>query len=66
MPNTPDAKLVLTAENRTQAAFNAVKRSIGEVERQSLSLRNALGALGVGLSVGGLAAFVKSPIDSPA
>lgn len=50
------AKLVITAENRTQIAFNAIKRNMDEVQSSAGRLTAALGAIGVGLSVGGIAA----------
>lgn len=50
-------KIILTAEDRTAGALNAVKGSIG-------GIAGAAASLGVALSAGGIAAFVKSTIDA--
>lgn len=59
-----DAKLRISAENKTKQAFDEIKRGMRDVEGASNSLRNSLAGIGVGLSLGGLAAFVKSGIDA--
>lgn len=64
MAQNPTARLDITAENRTKPAFDAVRRSMRDVEGATSSLHNTLAGLGVGLSLGGLAAFIKGTINS--
>lgn len=59
-----EAKIRISAVNATKAAFDEIKRSMNDVERAGSTLRAALGAVGVGLSFAGVAAFVKSGIDA--
>lgn len=46
----------ITAENRSQAAFDAVKRQMDSVAGAAGTLKNALGAIGVSTSFAGIAA----------
>jgi hypothetical protein len=59
-----EAKLRISAENRTQQAFGEIRRGIRDIDGASNALRGTLASLGVGLSLGGLAAFAKSGIDA--
>lgn len=59
-----EARLTLTAVDQTRAAFDAVKRNLGDVERVASNLTGLLTGLGVGLSAAGLVAFARSAIDA--
>lgn len=52
-----NTKIIISAEDRTAAALNSIKTSLGGVG-------SAAAALGVTLSVAGFAAFIKSTIDA--
>lgn len=55
----------ITATDRATQAFNSVKRSMGEVESAAAKVRNVLGGLGVGLSVGAFAtALIRETKDA--
>lgn len=56
--------IVLTADDRTSAAFANVKRNLDGLKGAASSVSGALAGIGVGLSVGGFAAFVKNSIDA--
>lgn len=49
---TPEAKVILTAQDRTAQAFRAVRANLGGLEQAASMAQRALGAIGVGLSVG--------------
>ncbi len=57
------AKIILSAEDRTAAAFGAVKSSLKGFNEQALQTSAALGALGASLTFAGMANFVKSTND---
>jgi hypothetical protein len=48
---TTEAKIVLTAQDRTSQAFRQVNQSLTGMQSAALSVRNALGSIGVGVSV---------------
>jgi len=50
------AKLIITAENRTQVAFDAVKRQMDSVSAAAVGLKGALGAIGLTTSFAGISA----------
>lgn len=58
------ADITLTAVDQTRAAFDSVKRNLGDVERVAGSLSSTLAGLGAGLSAGALIGFVRSSIDA--
>ena len=51
------ADITLTAVDQTRAAFDSVKRNLGDVERVAGSLSSTLAGLGAGLSAGALIGF---------
>lgn len=61
---TEKAKIVLEAEDRTRAAFASLKNNMTAVQRQSVALSSAFGAIVPALTVGGLAVFAKQGIDA--
>jgi len=63
MANT-NANITISAEDKTQKAFNSIKRSFSDLSGSATSFSGLMGGLGVGLSVAGLSAFVKSNIDA--
>lgn len=56
--------LLITAEDKTSAAFASAQQGLEKLRAASSSVSAALGALGVSLSAAGFAAFVKSSIDA--
>lgn len=61
-----DTKIVLTAEDRTLAAFNSAKRNLDGLSGGLSKVSGLLSTFGIGagLSGAGIAAFVKSSIDA--
>lgn len=59
-----DVKVLLTAEDRTSAAFKSADRSLQKLQDGANKLKVAFGALGVAVSVGGLATLAKQGIDA--
>lgn len=59
-----EAKFTLTAVDQTKAAFDSVKRNLGDVERQASALRSVFAGIGAGLSAGALVGFVRTAIDA--
>lgn len=61
-----DTKIVLTAEDRTLAAFQSAKRNLDGLSGGIAKLSGLLTGLGIGGAItgAGLAAFVKSSIDA--
>lgn len=59
-----DAKIVLSAEDRTRAAFGSLHASLAGVQTRAGALSAKLGALLPVLTVASLAAFAKSNIDA--
>lgn len=54
----------LAAEDRTEAAFRSLKRSMGDVSHSVVSLNSVLGTLGAGLSAGALVAYTRNVVNS--
>lgn len=52
MTNGP--RIIISATDNTQAAFRSVKQSLGGVQSAAATVRQALGAIGVGISVGAI------------
>lgn len=57
------AKIILSADDRTAAAFASVKNSLSTFNAQAVATNSALGALGASLTFAGMAQFVKSTND---
>lgn len=57
-------KILLEAEDRTRGAFDSAKSGLAGVATAASSANRLLATFGVGLSVVGLAAFIKSSIDA--
>lgn len=57
-------RIILTAEDKTAAAFASVKRGLSGLQSSASTFSRAFAGLGAGLSVAGLASFVKSSIDA--
>ncbi|MEW6415968.1 MAG: hypothetical protein AB1482_12010 [Pseudomonadota bacterium] len=55
----PVASIILTAVDKTRAAFNTVTGGIKSLKESALGLRSILAGLGVGLSLAGLVGQVK-------
>lgn len=56
--------ILLTADDRTRAAFESAKRGLAGLETSARSINGVLAGLGAGVTVGGLATFVKGSIDA--
>lgn len=56
--------ILLTADDKTKAAFDSAKRGLSGLEGAAVRINGVLAGLGAGLTVGGVAAFVKSSIDA--
>lgn len=56
--------IVLTADDKTRAAFDSARRNLDGLTSVAGKLNSVLGAVGVGASLGGLATFVKGSIDA--
>lgn len=59
-----ETKIVLTAEDRTGAAIESVKRGMKGMETYANKVREALGAIGVTFGAASAIAFVKGTIDA--
>lgn len=57
------AKIILSADDRTAAAFASVKNSLSTFNAQAAAAAGVLGSLGASLTFGGIAAFIKSTND---
>lgn len=62
-----EAKVILTAQDRTAAAFRSAKSGMADLQKGAAMARNALGALGVAFSAGaivsGFTRAAKSAMD---
>ncbi len=58
------ASIILSAEDRTRAAFASLKNNLKGVEQQSVALSGALAGIVPALTAGGLAVFAKQGIDA--
>ena len=63
MPNNR-AQLLITTVDQTRAAFDSIKRSLGDLSNAARSINGLLGELGLAVSAAGLGAMVKSSLDS--
>jgi len=61
-----DAKILLTAEDRTRAAFASVERSFAGLQGAAVSISNSLAALGGVAGVGALGLLAKNAIGAMA
>lgn len=59
-----EAKIVLTAEDRTKAAFNTAKKGLAEVNELASAAGLSFAALGAAGSIAGMVAMVKRINDS--
>ena len=58
------ANIVLTASDKTQAAFAAASKNLAGLKTAAAGLNASLAGLGVSLSAGAFAAFVKNSLDA--
>ena len=63
MPNNR-AQLLITAVDQTRAAFDSIKRNLGDLGNAARSISGLLGGLELAVSATGLGAMVKSSLDS--
>lgn len=61
---TPKTNIILSAEDRTAAAFASAKRGLDGFSGSLSKVSGLMAGLGVGVSVAGLTAFVKTSIDA--
>lgn len=61
---TNNVKVVLTAQDKTAAAFKTATANIGALKNSAASLAGSLGGLGAGISLVGILSLTKSVIDS--
>ena len=59
-----DAKFAISAEDKTRAAFESVKRNLSDMERTASTLRATFAGIGAGLSAAALVGFVRTAIDA--
>lgn len=59
-----NVNIKLTATDSTKAAFSSAQAGLNSLKQGATSVTSALAAIGVGVSVGGLALFAKSGIDA--
>lgn len=57
-------KIVITADDRTRSGLDSAQRRLRSVGAEAAKLSSILAGLGVGVSLGGLAAMVKSTADT--
>ena len=58
------AQILISAVDQTKTAFDSIKRGLGGLTDTARSANGLLANLGVGVSLAGLAAMVKSAIDT--
>ena len=58
-----EARIVLTAQNQTAAAFNSVKQGLGGVQRSANLLKSALGTIGFASGAFALSRFATQAIQ---
>ena len=61
---TNNVSILLTASDQTRAAFTSAQSGLDRMRASAGTLSSSLAKLGVGLSVGTFAAFVKNSIDA--
>ena len=59
MAGNNETRIVLTAEDKTAAAFGSVSRGLKQMEDQAAMASRALGAIGVTVSAAAMVAMVK-------
>jgi len=60
---TNNVKVVLTAQDKTAAAFKTATANLGALKASAAGVGNLLGGLGVGISIAGIVSLTKSVID---
>lgn len=60
----PVASIILTAVDRTKAAFGTVKNGLASMRESALGLRTLLAGLGAGISLAAFVGQMKSAIDA--
>jgi hypothetical protein len=58
------AQILISAVDQTKTAFDSIKRGLGGLTDTAKSVNGVLANLGVGVSLAGMAALVKSSIDA--
>ena len=58
------AQILISAVDQTKTAFDSIKRGLGGLTDTARSVNGLLANIGVGVSLAGLAAMVKSAIDT--
>ena len=58
------AQILISAVDQTKTAFDSIKRRLGGLTDSARSVNGVLANLGVGISLAGFGAFIKSAIDS--
>ena len=58
------AQILISAVDQTKAAFDSIKRGLGGLTDTAKSVNGVLANLGVGVSLAGIGAMIKSSIDS--
>jgi len=58
------AQILITAVDQTKTAFDSIKRGLGGLTDTAKSVNGVLANLGVGVSLAGIGAMIKSSIDS--
>ena len=59
-----DVKIVLSADDKTGAAFSSAAAGLGNLGSKAQSINAILASVGVGVSIGGIIGMVKSSIDA--
>ncbi len=57
-------RILISAEDKTGTAIASAQAGLARLQSSALSISSALGGIGAGISLGGLAAMVKSSIDA--
>ncbi len=58
------AQILISAVDQTKTAFDSIKRGLGGLTDTAKSINGVLANLGVGVSLAGIGAMIKSSIDS--
>jgi hypothetical protein len=58
------AQILISAVDQTKTAFDSIKRGLGGLADTAKRVNGVLANLGVGVSLAGMAALVKSSIDA--
>ena len=62
--STNRAQILISAVDQTKTAFDSIKRGLGGLTDTARSVNGLLANIGVGVSLAGLTALVKSAIDT--